>query len=84
MIVKIKRVDGAIECFETGNFVISTVKDMHSDILDAEILTNDGTRIARRRRLFQRFYKKFLYKPEPMPPQPDEHPEEAPAEALKA
>ena len=85
MLVKIKRIDGATEFFESGSFVLSPLKDMRADILCAELFTTTGKRIARCRRPFQAFYKKFIYKPEPAPapdPQAEEQTtEEAPAEA---
>lgn len=63
MIVKIKRVDGANEFFQTGSFVVSKAKDMHPAILEVEVMTDQGNRLKRWVRPFQAIYKKFKYKP---------------------
>jgi hypothetical protein len=62
MTVRVKRIDGNVETFETQEYLISKKKDMHPAILDVRVYA--GSRcIVHRRRWFQWFYKKFLYKP---------------------
>lgn len=71
IIVKLKLVNGNIEMFETENYVVSKVKEMHPDILDVKVYTTSGKLIAHRRRWRQRFYKKYLYKPVSVELKPD-------------
>lgn len=71
IIVKLKLVNGNIEMFETENYVVSKVKEMHPDILDVKVYNASGKLIAHRRRWRQRFYKKYLYKPVSVELKPD-------------
>lgn len=61
--VKVKLVNGNVEIFKTESYVVSKVKDMHSAILDVKVYA-DRKRLIHRKRHFQWFYKKFLYRPE--------------------
>ena len=61
-ICKVKTVHGTTEIFETEKYIISTVKDMHPDILEVSVYSGDK-RIAHSKRHFQGVYKKFFYKP---------------------
>lgn len=60
--VKVKTVHGTTEIFETEKYIISTIKDMHPDILEVSVYFGDK-RIAHSKRHFQGIYKKFFYKP---------------------
>lgn len=60
--VRVKLVDGNIEVFTTDKYMVSSVKDMHSAILDAKVYAGSKC-IVHRHRWFQKFYKKFIYKP---------------------
>ena len=68
MTVKLKLVNGHVEIFKTENYVVSKPKEMHPDILDCRVYTDNGKLLAHRRRRFQKFYIKYQYKP--LPPQP--------------
>lgn len=70
MTVKIKNIDGNIETFETENYLIGSKKEMHPAILDVKVYTG-GRLIVHRRRHFQKFYKKYLYKPVQQELQPE-------------
>lgn len=62
MTVRIKNIDGNVETFETKEYLVSKKKDMHPAILDVRVYA--GSRcIVHRHRWFQKFYKKFIYKP---------------------
>ena len=65
MTVKLKLVNGNYEIFKTESYVVSKIKDLHPDILDCKVYADNGRLLIRRRRLFQRFYKKYQYKPLP-------------------
>lgn len=62
MIVIVKTVKGTVELFETQSYVVSTMKDMHPDILDLKIYADRKLLLHKKRRC-QWLYKKFLYKP---------------------
>ena len=72
MTVKLKLVNGNYEIFKTESYVVSQTKDLHPDILDCKVYADNGRLLIRRRRLFQRFYKKYQYKP--LPPEPTRTP----------
>ena len=76
MTVRIKTVKGDVEWFMTANYTIANLKEMHPDILDVKIFTDLGKRLYHKRRPFQRFYKRFKYKPLT---QQEEQPAETPA-----
>ena len=61
--VRVKLVDGNIEVFTTDKYMVSSVKDMHSAILDARVYAGSKCIVHRKRHL-QWLYKKFQYKPE--------------------
>lgn len=64
VVVKLKLVNGNTEILSAENYVVSSVKDMHPDILDVKVYV--GTKVIKHsRRYFQWFYKKYLYKPLP-------------------
>lgn len=60
--VKVKLVDGNTDIFTTEKYMVSSIKEMHPAILDVQVYA-DRKRLIHRRRYFQWFYKKFLYKP---------------------
>lgn len=60
--VKVKLVHGNIEVFETESYNLSPVKQMHPGILEVWVYA-EGKKLAHIKRHFQKFYKKFLYKP---------------------
>ena len=64
MVVKLSLVHGGIQVFERADYMVSSVKEMHPDILKVEIF-NGNVRIVKRERQFKWFYEKFLYKPLP-------------------
>lgn len=55
--------DGTKEVFESGNYRISTVKDMHPMIVSVKVYSN-GKKIAGISRRFPFFYKHFTFKSE--------------------
>lgn len=61
MIVVSSLADGTKEVFETSNYRISTVKDMHPMIVSVSVYA-DGRRIAHISRRFKFFYKHFTFK----------------------
>ena len=63
MVVKVKTVSGTVEIFETDKYTISTKKELHPDILESVVYTNNGKKLKKIKRHFQWFYKKFSYKP---------------------
>jgi hypothetical protein len=60
--VKVKLIDGSVDIFTTEKYLISTKEDLHPAILDVKVYA-EGKRIARRRRHFHWYYKRFVYKP---------------------
>lgn len=60
MEIKIETVDNIIELFHTDNFVISKTEDFRPEIISVEVFSN-GKRIAKRKRLFPWFYKRFIF-----------------------
>lgn len=64
MIVKIKRVDGCTEMFETSSFTVCKAKEMHPAILKVKVWSDSGLLLKFWRRPFPHFYSKFMYKPE--------------------
>ena len=61
MIIKIERADGQTEIFESGNYIISRVKDFHPMICSVSIYDN-GVKIKTVKRHFKFFYKHFIFK----------------------
>lgn len=60
--VKVKTVKDTIEVFTTESYTVGPKKDLHPDLLDVKVYI--GTKCVKHvKRHFQRFYKKFLYKP---------------------
>lgn len=62
MTVKTKTIKGTTEIFETDGYIISSIRDMHPDILKVHVYSN-GKLIAKKKRKFIFLYKKFFYKP---------------------
>ena len=60
--VKVKTVRDTVEVFNTESYVISPKKDLHPDLLEVTVYAG-SRKIYHMRRWFQKFYKKFLYKP---------------------
>lgn len=60
--VKVKTVKDTIEVFNTESYVIGKKKNLHPDLLDVKVYI--GSKCVKHvKRHFQKFYKKFLYKP---------------------
>ena len=55
--------NGQTEIFETEKYVISKARDFHPLICGVTVYDN-GRRIARKKRLFSWWYKKFTFKSE--------------------
>ena len=60
MTVALDLTNGNTETFTTENYVISRTKDFHPMICRVTVFDN-GRRIARRKRLFSWWYKKFTF-----------------------
>ena len=67
IVVKLKLVNGSTDIFVTDKFLVSSIKEMHPDILDAKVFAGNKL-ISHTHRKFHWFYKKFLYKPLPQEP----------------
>lgn len=61
MTIKTNLADGTTEIFETNNYKISTIKDMHPMII-AVYVFSDGKLIKKVKRPLQFFYKHFIFK----------------------
>lgn len=61
MTVKVLTVENNVECFETGKFVVSPVKDMNPLILSVWVYSGNKL-ICRRKRHFTWLYKHFTFK----------------------
>lgn len=61
MTILLKLADGTTDCFESGNYKISRVKDMHPAIVSVSIFTGKR-RIAKKTRPFSFWYKHITYK----------------------
>lgn len=48
MIVKIKRVDRAMEIFQTASFCISDIKDFHENLVSVKIMADNGKVITKK------------------------------------
>lgn len=66
MFVKILRVDGSTEFFETENFIVSKPKDMNPIIVKLTVKDNRGKTVAKWKRPNARNYMRY-YKPDPAP-----------------
>lgn len=71
-ILKFKLVDGSIQIAEKDSFTLSSVQDMHPDLLEVTAYTIEGKRLAKIKRHFQKYYIKHKYVP--LPPE-EEKPE---------
>ena len=60
--VKVKTVKDTIEVFTTESYAVGPKKDMHPDLLDVKVYIGNKW-VKHVKRHFQKFYKKFLYKP---------------------
>ena len=67
--VRIKTVEGNVEAFETQSFVCVKAEKMKPEILCVEVFSESGKRMCKVKRHFQRFYKKYIFKPSPVQPQ---------------
>lgn len=74
MLVKVKLTGNRRQMFHTNEYIMGPLKDMHPDILEATVMTDDGKKkLAHMRRPHQKHYEKYDYKPLP-PPQPAQDP----------
>ena len=63
MIVKVELANGEFDLFETGNYKLSTIKDLHPMIVKATVYS--GTKKLKSiSRPFKFFYKHFTFKSE--------------------
>jgi len=81
MLIKVKLTGNRRQIFHTNEYLIGPVKDMHPDILEAIITTDDGKKkLAHIKRPHPKHYEKYEYKPlppqDPTPPQDPEPPKE--------
>ena len=65
MTVKLKLVDGSTEIFTTDKYRVSTIEEMHPDILDVKVYADSGRRLMHLKRRNQKHYIKYEYKPLP-------------------
>ncbi|MBR6552704.1 MAG: hypothetical protein IKT89_07685 [Clostridia bacterium] len=68
MIVKIKRIDRALEVFQTEKFCLSERKDFHENLISVTVFSDSGKKISKRTHVgrFVRslFVKKQIQVPE--------------------
>lgn len=60
MTAKVTLVNGTIESFQTEKYIVSSPKDFHPLIIMVEIFDN-GKRIAKRKRAFSWWYRRFTF-----------------------
>lgn len=71
MLVKVKLTGNRRQMFHTNEYTIGPLKDMHPDILEATVMTDDGKKkLAHIKRPHPKHYEKYDYKPLPPPPEP--------------
>lgn len=85
MLVKVKLTGNRRQMFHTNEYLIGQLKDMHPDILEATVTTDDGRKkLAHVKRPHPKHYEKYDYKPlppqDPVPPQEAVQPEPPAAE----
>lgn len=61
MTVKAELADGTTDVFETGNYKISTLKELHPMICSVEVYSGEK-RIKKFSRRFKFFYRRFTFK----------------------
>lgn len=61
MIIKIERADGQIEIYESGNYLITKIKDFHPIICKVTVYA-EGKKIKNVKRPFCFIYKHFIFK----------------------
>ena len=66
MVVKFKLVGKKVQFFHTNNFMVSSLKDMHPDILEVFVYTDGGKKMKHLKRPFQKYYEKYKYTPLPV------------------
>lgn len=80
MIVKLKLTGNRRQMFQTNEYLMGPVNEMHPDILVVNVYTDDGKKkLAHARRPRPKHYEKYEYKP--LPRQPEKAPVEMSAEA---
>ena len=72
MTVNVKLVGNRREIFTTESYVLGPVKELHPDILEATVYTDNGKKLAHIKRPHQKRYEKYEYKP--LPPEPTRTP----------
>lgn len=60
--VKVKTIHDTVEVFNTESYIIGNKKNLHPDLLEVTVYAG-SRKVYHMRRWFQKFYKKFLYKP---------------------
>ena len=79
MLVKVKLTGNRRQLFHTNEYLIGPIAEMHPDILEATVTTDDGRKkLAHVKRPHPKHYEKYEYKPLPPPqdPEPPQEPEE--------
>lgn len=61
MIVKIKRIDRALEIFQTEKFCLSERKDFHENLISVTVFSDSGKKISKRTNVC-RLVKSFFVK----------------------
>lgn len=76
MLIKTKLVDGTIMMQQRSDYQLAAVGNMHPDILEATVYTDQGRKIVKVKRRHQKRYIKHEYKPLPEVKQEPEGPTE--------
>ena len=78
MLVKVKLTGKRRQLFHTNEYLIGSIDQMHPDILEAKVYSDDGRKkLAHVKRPHPKHYEKYDYKPLPPPqdPEPQQEPE---------
>jgi hypothetical protein len=74
MLVRLKLTGSRRQIFHTNEYILGPVKEMHPDILEVTVTTDDGKKkIAHAKRPNPKYYEKYEYKPLP-PAEPPQDP----------
>lgn len=81
MLVKLKLIGNRKQFLQTGNYLIGSIKEMHPDILDVTVYTDDGRKkLFHLKRPHQKYYEKYEYKPLKCEPEVEERTPDVSAE----
>lgn len=78
MLVKIKLTKNRRQAFHTNEYLLGPVAEMHPDILELTVYTDDGRKkLMHAKRPHPKHYEKYEYKPQPpQDPIPPQEPED--------